>query len=74
MCSWGIGQTKWHIKPSFLSSQFILCGPLFKLLSSDVLLSDPSIIQYSSQLEGSEQSHVAGKTYSGRLEDFQRSL
>ena len=26
------------------------------------------------QLGGSEQSHVAGKTYSGRLEDFQRSL
>ena len=27
-----------------------------------------------SQLGGSEQSHVARKTYSGRLEDFQRSL
>ena len=26
------------------------------------------------QLGGCEQSHVAGRTYSGRLEDFQRSL
>ena len=29
---------------------------------------------HASQFGGSEQSHVAGKTYSGRLEDFQRNL
>src|SRR5574337_267480 len=29
---------------------------------------------HASQFGGSEQSHVAGKTYSGRLEDFQGSL
>ena len=28
----------------------------------------------ASELGGSEHSHVAGETYSGRLEDFQRSL
>ena len=36
--------------------------------------SDYAIAFDCAQLGGSEQSHVAGKTYSGRLEDFQRSL
>jgi len=37
-------------------------------------ITDLMNISCLSQLGGSEQSHVAGKTYSGRLEDFQRSL